>query len=198
MWVPNPPSTSHALAGATVIANLSASDETTGKDIYRTGLVSGQSARTLSAYIYADAGEGESTTDLVFAGHNIIAENGNILSQSKRFENQTIYADIDLDRLAAERAKMTTFIPDEELSYEEVEVELEPIDFEVERVIDNAPFVPSNTNEREKDARKFFQFRQWDLRKDWSILIAKMRLWEFQAVLIQHWHCWLQQELLIS
>ena len=85
--------------------NLSASDETTGKDIYRTGLVSGQSARTLSAYIYADAGEGESTTDLVFAGHNIIAENGNILSQSKRFENQTIYADIDLDRLAAERDK---------------------------------------------------------------------------------------------
>ena len=203
LWVPNPPSTSHALAGATVIANLSASDETTGKDIYRTGLVSGQSARTLSAYIYADAGEGESTTDLVFAGHNIIAENGNILSQSKRFENQTIYADIDLDRLAAERAKMTTFIPDEELSYEEVEVELEPIDFEVERVIDNAPFVPSNTNEREKRVMCGIcgfigQFRQWDLRKDWSILIAKTQLWEFQEALIQHWHCWLQQELLIS
>ena len=158
-------------------------------------MVSGQSARTLSAYIYADAGEGESTTDLVFAGHNIIAENGNILSQSKRFENQTIYADIDLDRLAAERAKMTTFIPDEELSYEEVEVELEPIDFEVERVIDNAPSSHQILTKERKDAKKFFQFRQWDLRKDWSILIAKMRLWEFQAALIQHWHCWLQQEL---
>ena len=165
LWVPNPPSTSHALAGATVIANLSASDETTGKDIYRTGLVSGQSARTLSAYIYADAGEGESTTDLVFAGHNIIAENGNILSQSKRFENQTIYADIDLDRLAAERAKMTTFIPDEELSYEEVEVELEPIDFEVERVIDNAPFVPSNTNEREKRCEEILSIQTMGLKK---------------------------------
>ena len=165
LWVPNPPSTSHALAGATVIANLSASDETTGKDIYRTGLVSGQSARTLSAYIYADAGEGESTTDLVFAGHNIIAENGNILSQSKRFENQTIYADIDLDRLAAERAKMTTFIPDEELSYEEVEVELEPIDFEVERVIDNAPFVPSNTNEREKRCEEILSIQSLGLKK---------------------------------
>ena len=165
LWVPNPPSTSHTLAGATVIANLSASDETTGKDIYRTGLVSGQSARTLSAYIYADAGEGESTTDLVFAGHNIIAENGNILSQSKRFENQTIYADIDLDRLAAERAKMTTFIPDEELSYEEVEVELEPIDFEVERVIDNAPFVPSNTNEREKRCEEILSIQTMGLKK---------------------------------
>ena len=165
LWVPNPPSTSHALAGATVIANLSASDETTGKDIYRTGLVSGQSARTLSTYIYADAGEGESTTDLVFAGHNIIAENGNILSQSKRFENQTIYADIDLDRLAAERAKMTTFIPDEELSYEEVEVELEPIDFEVERVIDNAPFVPSNTNEREKRCEEILSIQTMGLKK---------------------------------
>ena len=102
---------------------------------------------------------------MVFAGHNIIAENGNILSQSKRFENQTIYADIDLDRLAAERAKMTTFIPDEESSYEEVEVELESIDFEVERVIDNAPFVPSNTNEREKRCEEILSIQTMGLKK---------------------------------
>ena len=78
LWTPNPPSIGHALAGATVIVNLSASNEITGKDSYRRELVAGQSARLLSAYIYASAGEGESTQDLVFSGHNIIAENGHI------------------------------------------------------------------------------------------------------------------------
>lgn len=83
--MPNPPSTNYAMAGATVIANLSASDEVTGKDNYRKNLVAGQSARTISAYLYADAGEGESSTDLVFAAHNMIAENGTILAEAKRF-----------------------------------------------------------------------------------------------------------------
>ena len=159
MWVPNPPSTNHAIAGATVIANLSASDETVGKDTYRTGLVTGQSARTLSAYIYADAGEGESTTDLVFAGHNIIAENGAIIAQSDKFTNGITYGEIDLDKIAAERARMTTFVSGQDIDseYEEIEIYLE----------------------EEK-------FRQWDLRKDWSILIAKMQLLEFQVAWIQH------------
>ena len=82
LWMPVPPSCCHAMASATVIANLSASDETTGKDIYRRELVKNQSARLVCGYIYADAGEGESSTDLVFSGHNIIAENGNILVES--------------------------------------------------------------------------------------------------------------------
>lgn len=82
LWTPNPPSISHALAGASVLVNLSASNELTGKDSYRRELVSGQSARLLAAYIYASAGEGESTQDLVFSGHNIIAENGQILAES--------------------------------------------------------------------------------------------------------------------
>lgn len=165
LWVPNPPSTNHALAGATVIANLSASDETTGKDIYRRNLVSSQSARTLSAYIYADAGEGESTTDLVFAAHNIIAENGNILAQAERFKNETVYADIDLDRLAAERQRMTTFQNIEAEDYEEIEVFLKPHKFAFTRVIDNAPFVPSNNEEREKRCEEILSIQTMGLKK---------------------------------
>lgn len=109
VWVPLPPSINHALAGATVIVNCSASDETVGKDRYRRDLISGQSARLISTYIYANAGEGESTQDLVFGGHNIIAENGTVLAESKRFKNGIIYGDTDLDRLKNERRRMTTF-----------------------------------------------------------------------------------------
>lgn len=165
LWVPNPPSTSHTLAGATVIANLSASDETTGKDIYRRNLVSGQSARTLSAYVYADAGEGESSTDLVFASHNIIAENGNILAEAERFKNETVYADIDLDRLAAERQRMTTFIPEDEGEYEEVYIDLELKDSNFTRMIDKAPFVPSNENERDKRCEEILAIQTMGLKK---------------------------------
>lgn len=92
VWVPNPPSIGHALAGATVIVNCSASDETTGKNRYRESLIGGQSARLVCGYIYANAGEGESSQDLVFGGHNIIAENGTILAESARFTSETIYA----------------------------------------------------------------------------------------------------------
>ncbi len=165
LWVPNPPSTSHALAGATIIANLSASDETTGKDIYRRNLVAGQSARTVSAYIYADAGEGESSTDLVFAAHNIIAENGNILSQAERFQNQTIYADIDLDRLAAERQRMSTFQPVRGMEYREIDIELEPISLEFTRKIDKAPFVPKDIAERDKRCEEILAIQTMGLKK---------------------------------
>lgn len=167
LWTPNPPSTGHALAGALVIANLSASDETTGKDIYRRSLVAGQSARTLSAYIYADAGEGESSTDLVFAAHNIIAENGNILAEARRFQNETVYAEIDLDRLAAERQRMTTFQPDPEAAdnYEEIEIELEPRPFLIQRQINKAPFVPSNEKERDKRCEEILSIQTMGLKK---------------------------------
>ena len=85
LWTPQPPSIAHALAGANVIVNLSASDETTGKDRYRTALVAGQSARLLCGYVYASAGDGESTQDVVYSGHNIIAENGTVLKRSEAF-----------------------------------------------------------------------------------------------------------------
>lgn len=126
VWVPCPPSISHALAGATVIANCSASDETTGKDRYRYDLICGQSARLVCGYIYANAGEGESTQDLVFGGQNIIAENGTCLVQSDRFKNACICADMDLGRIISERRRMTTFKDEENKasSYETVYFEL--------------------------------------------------------------------------
>lgn len=85
VWAPNPPGVDHALAGATVLVNLSASDETTGKDIYRKSLVTGQSGRLICGYIYCSAGDGESTQDVVYSGHNLIAENGSLLAESQTF-----------------------------------------------------------------------------------------------------------------
>ena len=109
LWMPCSPSTAHALAGATVIANLSASDETVGKAAYRQSLVSGQSARLVCGYVYADAGQGESTTDLVFSGHNLICENGAVLAESPAFGTGWAVSDIDLEALAYDRRRMNTF-----------------------------------------------------------------------------------------
>ena len=109
VWSPVPPSIGAALEGATVIVNCSASDETIGKDTYRRELISGQSARLIAGYVYANAGEGESTTDLVFGGHNIIAENGTILREARRYHNEIIYSELDIRRITAERRKNTTF-----------------------------------------------------------------------------------------
>ena len=109
LWAPLPPSTHHALAGATVIANLSASDETIGKADYRRALVSQQSARLLCAYLYADAGHGESTTDMVFAAHDLICENGTLLSEAKPFGAGYACTELDLGRMVSERCRSTTF-----------------------------------------------------------------------------------------
>lgn len=104
-----PPSGDLAEAGALVIGNLSASDEMIGKEDYRRQLVSSQSARLVSGYVYADAGYGESSTDLIFAGHNLIGENGSILTESKLFENQLVATELDLFKLAQERRRLTTY-----------------------------------------------------------------------------------------
>ena len=111
VWVPIPPSSFAAMAGATVIGNLSASNITIGKSEYRRSLAENQSARCISAYLYAAAGPGESTTDLAWDGHAMICENGNLLAESVRFANtpQVIYADVDLDRLVQDRMRMTSF-----------------------------------------------------------------------------------------
>ncbi len=111
VWVPIPPSSFAALAGATVIGNLSASNATIGKAEYRQSLAANQSARCIAAYLYAAAGPGESTTDLAWDGHAMIHENGNLLAESRRFAgtSQIIRADIDLDRLAQDRMRQTTF-----------------------------------------------------------------------------------------
>ena len=105
LWVPDPPSVHQALAGANIIVNLSCSDEIAGKAEYRRNLVKMQSAKLMCGYVYCDAGDGESTTDMVFAGHNIICENGSVLAESKLFENGLLFADIDVDKLDGERKR---------------------------------------------------------------------------------------------
>ncbi len=182
VWVLNPPSIAHAAAGATVIVNCSASDETTGKADYRRSLISGQSARLLCAYVYANAGEGESTQDLVFGGQNIIAENGNILRESRRFENETIYADIDLERLECERRRMTTYQTEGREDYLFVEFELD-LDEEktwgeengqeaknsgydsLERFVDPSPFVPGNEADRARRCEEILMIQAMGLKK---------------------------------
>lgn len=144
LWVPNPPSTAHALAGATVICNLSASDEMIGKRTYRRSLVSGQSARLVCAYVYATAGEGESTTDLVFGGQNLIAENGTLLGQTTTYENASVVSTIDVARLAAERRRMSTYPAISADNYRTVSFSLDVEVSQLYRRIDADPFVPTD------------------------------------------------------
>ena len=144
LWAVAPPSISHALAGATVIFNLSASDEIVGKAAYRRSLVTGQSARLLCGYVYADAGNGESTTDMVFAGHNIISENGSLLAESTLFENGIVTSEIDLEHLAFERQRNTSFIPSENDGYTKIHFSLSSRNAAFTRHYSPAPFVPQN------------------------------------------------------
>lgn len=150
VWVPDSPSIRHALAGATVIVNCSASDETTGKDSYRSDLIRMQSAKLVCGYIYCNAGEGESTTDLVFGGQNIIAENGTVLADEGRFHNGIAYAEIDLERIRSERRRMGTFETDLGWGHDLVEFKLTPEPLKLHRYIDPAPFVPSVKRDRDR------------------------------------------------
>ncbi len=165
LWVACPPSIAHALAGATVIANLSASDETTGKDIYRKELVGGQSARLVCGYIYADAGEGESSTDLVFGAHNLICENGSFLAESERFHNQMIVADMDLAKLVSERRRMTTWQPELDAGYRIIDFDLKKRHLELKRWIDPHPFVPDDRADRERRCEEILTIQAMGLKK---------------------------------
>lgn len=165
LWVPLPPSTYHAMAGATVICNPSASVETTTKESYRRSLVSNQSARLLAAYIYADAGEGESTQDDVYSGHHLICENGSVLAEAKRFTNEIIYADIDVQKLAAERRKMTSFPGGQTDDYFEQEFSLEVKENKITRTFPKAPFVPDNQDERDKRCDEILSLQSMGLKK---------------------------------
>lgn len=147
LWAPLPPSTHHALAGATVIANLSASDETIGKADYRRALVGQQSARLLCTYLYADAGHGESTTDMVFAAHDLICENGSLLAESKPFGPGYACTELDLGRMVSERCRSTTFQPEGE-GYQTVMFHLPLREVELTRYVSPAPFVPADDNAR--------------------------------------------------
>ena len=166
LWCPLPPSTHHALAGATVICNPSASDETTTKDTYRRNLVSQQSARLVCAYLYSCAGEGESTQDLVYSGHNMIAEYGSILKESRRFQNSYIETEIDLQRLEADRRRMTTFVTEgADKNYERVYFRLKEERTELSRYFERTPFIPSNKIDREKRCDEILTIQAMGLKK---------------------------------
>lgn len=164
-WIPCPPSIRHATAGATVIVNCSASDETTGKESYRRSLITGHSASLVCGYVYANAGEGESTQDLVFGGQNLIAENGNLLKESRRFENQVIYAELDLERLLHERRRMTTFGPADDSRYRVISFSMKKEALTLERFIDPRPFVPDDSAQRMKRCEEILSIQAMGLKK---------------------------------
>ena len=165
VWSPVPPSIEAAREGATVIVNCSASDETIGKASYRESLISGQSARLISGYFYANAGEGESTTDLVFGGHNLIAENGTILAEAKRFSNGIIYTEFDVQKIANERRKNTTFTETQEHVLPRIPFGLEQTETILTRTFPSRPFVPRDDQERAKRCEEILTIQAMGLKK---------------------------------
>lgn len=164
LWTPIPPSSIHALYGADIIFNLSASPETVGKHSYRKTLISQQSARCISGYVYAAAGNGESTTDLVFAGSSMIAENGEVLAETERFSFESEYcvADIDIDKLRNDRLKNTSFTTSHYKNFQTVEyrtvpieMDIEKLQFSLDRYIHQTPFVPSLSSLDDKCSETF-------------------------------------------
>lgn len=171
LWTPIPPSTILALKGATLIANLSASNELVGKIDYRKQLLSDQSARCICGYLYASSGYGESTTDVVYGGHCLIYENGTLLSENNRFQLNAhyTYSEIDINRINNDRVKMTTFrdstLNVKHLSYREITFEQETSTTALSRIIDPHPFVPSNTTERHIRCEEIFSIQTMGLTK---------------------------------
>lgn len=163
LWAPVPPSVLLARAGATLILNLSASDEVVSKAEYRRQLAAGQSARLVCGYVYADAGEGESSTDLVFAGHNLIAENGTLLAQ-RRFSTGLTVSEIDVDKLAAERRRRNTFTPSRE-EVRRVPFHLEPATTALTRPVSTTPFVPSDAGDRAERCDEILRIAALGLKK---------------------------------
>jgi NAD+ synthase (glutamine-hydrolysing) len=171
LWVTIPPSSYLSLLGANIIGNLSASNELVSKKDYREALISNQSARCMSAYIYSSAGVHESTTDLLFSGHMLIAENGTMLKENERFQrnNEVIYSCIDVFRLNSERLKNISFRDASRI----VPFEAEVINFNYmnttinnfDRFIDKHPFVPSNAKLREERCKEIFNIQAAALAK---------------------------------
>lgn len=178
LWVADPVSNYLAKAGATLICNLSASDEVIGKDSYRRQLVSNQSARLVAGYIYCSAGDGESTQDMVFSGHNIIAENGSILAESRLFENGITISEIDFKKLAFERRKISTYPASAEWDYSSKDsgflnmenISRERFSFKIgetalTRKFAKTPFIPSNQAERNERCHLILQMQSHGLMK---------------------------------
>lgn len=165
LWTPCPPSTLHCINGATVMINLSASDEVTGKNQYRRDLVLNQSARLYCGYLYVNAGPGESTQDVVYSGHNIIAEAGSLLEESTLFSTGCIMSELDIKRLQARRKTMTTFETVNDGSYLVTDFSLAMTETAVTRFVDRAPFVPANPETLEKRCEEILDIQSMGLRK---------------------------------
>ncbi len=174
LWVPAPPSVPHALAGANPLANLSASDETAGKAEYRRLLVRAQSAKTVSGYVYADAGEGESTTDMVFAGHDMVCENGEILAESEPFGEGLAVSEIDVEKLAFERRRINTYYENSDASgYEIIPFSACKGTDTLTRRIARLPFVPQGEDALGRRAELILSMQSEGLKKRLSHTNAK-------------------------
>lgn len=165
VWSAVPPSIEAAREGAVIIVNCSASDETIGKEAYRSSLISGQSARLICGYVYANAGEGESTTDLVFGGHNLIAENGVVLEEGKRFENSVIYSEIDIQRMNSERRRNTTFQAAKAHRLKRIPFSVRAEETELTRRFFSRPFVPEGEKEKAKRCEEILTIQAMGLKK---------------------------------
>lgn len=165
VWVTIPPSSYHVMAGATVIANLSASNEAAGKDSYRKDLVRGQSARGICGYVYADAGEGESTTDVVFSAHNMIGENGTVLAESERFKNQAAVSEIDLEKLLSERQRISTYTQEGVEDYTRIEFSWKLAKTPLTRKFVKTPFIPGDKKQRNQVCRDILDMQAAGLKK---------------------------------
>lgn len=172
LWSPVPPSSMQALAGATVLCNLSASNELVAKAEYRTQLVRQQSARCIAGYVYASAGVGESTTDVVFSGHALIAENGVMLAENARFEREPVLlvADVDQGRLLHDRRTTTSFstcAAEHAPTCRAIELQLEQPRWRVplRRVVARHPFVPADIAERSERCKEIFNIQTAALAK---------------------------------
>ncbi len=179
LWVCDTPSTRHAMNGANVIVNLSAGNEIIGKSEYRRMLVQSTSARLVCGYIYTDAGEGESTQDLVFPGHNIIAENGSVLSESKCFTTGIIYGDLDIERIRHERRRITTFNVDtsdnenKDAEYIKITVDIKKDETAISRDFPRTPFVPAADDERNNRCNHILNIQSYGLKKRIEHINAK-------------------------
>ena len=165
VWVMDPPSTALAKAGATVIVNLSASNETVGKDTYRKSLIAATSARLLCSYVYASAGDGESTQDLVFSGHHMIAENGSVLAEAARFENETIFSELDVHKICHERRRMSTFVPENTEHCVRIGFTLEKEETRLTRTFVQTPFVPSDEALKKERCEQILSIQAHGLKK---------------------------------
>lgn len=164
LWVADPPSNSHAQAGATIICNLSASNETVNKEEYRRELVKNQSARLMCAYIYASAGLGESTTDLVFSAHSLICEDGVIMKESSLFKNESGFVEVDVQKLTMERTRNNCFVQ-KNCEYKTVYFDFAPDDAQLSYKISQAPFVPSVDDELTHRCEKILTMQAAALKK---------------------------------